>query len=250
MSCCHYALVPGNEAAFSVDLSAIVFGPGVLADVGEHARGMSCRRVAVFTDRAVALLEPVKVVTRALRGAGLDAVVFDEVHVEPTDRSFLAAADFAREGRFDGYVSVGGGSVIDTCKAAILHATYPAEHAAYVNRPIEDRYAAFTFADVALANAAVDNATGGGASTLLILDDYDAMDVQFLDAGRLPTIVDPDRRISNAAVYSLIVAPSRADIAAAVGPALAADAQVAATDPFGNPVAFQVVPQPALPPTA
>jgi alcohol dehydrogenase class IV len=136
MSCCHYALVPGNEAAFSVDLSAIVFGPGVLADVGEHARGMSCRRVAVFTDRAVALLEPVKVVTRALRGAGLDAVVFDEVHVEPTDRSFLAAADFAREGRFDGYVSVGGGSVIDTCKAALLYATYPADLRAYVNAPI------------------------------------------------------------------------------------------------------------------
>jgi hypothetical protein len=120
----------------------------------------------------------------------------------------------------------------------------------YVNRPIADRYAAFTFADVALANAAVDNATGGGASTLLILDDYDAMDVQFLDAGRLPTIVEPDRRISNAAVYSLIVARSRADIAAAVGPGLAADAEVAATDPFGNPVAFEVVPQPALPPTA
>ena len=119
----------------------------------------------------------------------------------------------------------------------------------YVNRPLEDRYAAFTFADVALANAAVDNATDGGPSTLLILDSYNAMDVQFLDAGRMPTIVAPMRAIGNAAVYTLIVAPSRADIAAAAGASLAAEAHVVATDPDGNPVAFDVVPQPAIAPT-
>jgi Dolichyl-phosphate-mannose-protein mannosyltransferase len=119
----------------------------------------------------------------------------------------------------------------------------------YVNRPIEDRYSAFTFADVALANAAVDNPTDGGPSTLLILDDYNAMDVQFLDAGRLPTIVAPMRAIGNPAVYSLVVAPSRADIAAAVGASLAAQAQVVASDPEGNPVVFAVIPQPAIAPT-
>ena len=115
----------------------------------------------------------------------------------------------------------------------------------YLNRPVADRYAAFTFADVALANAAVDNSTDGGPSTLVILDSYDAMDVQFLDAGRLPTIVAPMTRIANAAVYSLIVAPSRADIAAAVGSGIAAEARVGATDPQGNPVVFDVVPQAA-----
>jgi 4-amino-4-deoxy-L-arabinose transferase-like glycosyltransferase len=119
----------------------------------------------------------------------------------------------------------------------------------YVNRPIEDRYAAFTFADVAIANAAVDNATDGGPSTLIILDAYDAMDVQFLDAGRLPTIVAPLRAVANPAVYTLIVAPSRADIAAAVGASLAGQAHVVATDPEGRPVAFAVVPQPATPVT-
>ncbi len=115
----------------------------------------------------------------------------------------------------------------------------------YVNRPIEDRYAAFTFADVALANAAVDNPTDGGPSTLLILDSYNAMDVQFLDAGRVPTIVPPMQAVGNPAVYSLIVAPTRADIAAAAGASLATEAHVVATDPEGNPVAFAVTPQPA-----
>ena len=117
----------------------------------------------------------------------------------------------------------------------------------YLNRPVSDRYAAFTFADVALAKAAVNNSTDGGPSTLVILNSYDAMDVQFLDAGRLPTIVAPMTRIANAAVYTLIVAPSRADIAAAVGAGIAAQAQVGASDPQGNPVVFEVVPQPEVP---
>jgi alcohol dehydrogenase class IV len=138
MSCCHYALIEGNESAFSVDLSTITFGPGVHAEAGEHLKSLSCRRVALFTDATLARLEPVDAVLRSLKGAGIDAVVYADVHVEPTDVSFRAAADFAREGRFDGYVSVGGGSVIDTCKAALLYATYPAELRTYVNAPLGD----------------------------------------------------------------------------------------------------------------
>jgi len=117
----------------------------------------------------------------------------------------------------------------------------------YLNRPVADRYAAFTFANVALANAAVDDPTDGGPSTLVILDSYDAMDVEFLDAGRLPTIVAPMTKVTNPAVYTLIVAPSRADIAAAVGSNIAAEARVGTTDPYGNPVVFEVVPQPGAP---
>jgi len=65
-------------------------------------------------------------------------VLYDEVRVEPSDESFLAAADFARESGAEAFVSLGGGSVIDTCKAANLYASYPAEFLAYVNAPIGD----------------------------------------------------------------------------------------------------------------
>jgi alcohol dehydrogenase class IV len=138
MSCCHgfYAPEEGGEAAFTVEAPAVTFGPGALGEAGDHACALGCRRVALFTDRAVAKLEHVEVALRSLRGAGVDVAVYDEVHVEPTDASFLKAAAFARDGKFDGYVSVGGGSVIDTCKAAILYATHPADLLAYVNKPI------------------------------------------------------------------------------------------------------------------
>ncbi|MCB1954596.1 MAG: iron-containing alcohol dehydrogenase [Rhodocyclaceae bacterium] len=137
MSCCHhYALTPGGDAAFAVDVSAITFGPGCLREAGDHAASHGMKRVALFTDPRLSGLEHLAVVRESLKAAGLDVVVYDEVKVEPTDASFLAAARFASEGRFDGFVSLGGGSVIDTAKAANLYASYPAEFAAYVNAPI------------------------------------------------------------------------------------------------------------------
>ncbi|MBX3187982.1 MAG: iron-containing alcohol dehydrogenase [Labilithrix sp.] len=134
MACAH-GLVE-HDAGFSIDASSIVFGRGVLAEVGEHARALGVRRAAIFTDRRLAALEHVAIAKRALEAAGVDVAVYDDVAIEPTDASFLAAARFAREGRFDGYVSVGGGSVIDTCKAAALYATYPADFLTYVNAPV------------------------------------------------------------------------------------------------------------------
>lgn len=137
MVCCHhFAYSDGGETAFSVDASAITFGPGALAEVGDRLAALGGRRVALMTDRRVAALPAMAVVESALKQAGVDVVRYDEVRVEPTDHSFLEAAQFAREGHFDAYVSLGGGSVIDTCKAANLYATHPADFLAYVNAPI------------------------------------------------------------------------------------------------------------------
>jgi hydroxyacid-oxoacid transhydrogenase len=135
MTCAH-SLVAGNETAFAIDASRIVFGPGVLDELGEHLGALGCRRVALFTDPRLAKLEHVARARKSLQNASIDHALYDAVHVEPTDASFLDAARFAKEGRFDGYVSVGGGSTIDTCKAASLYATFPADFLDYVNAPV------------------------------------------------------------------------------------------------------------------
>lgn len=137
MSCCHYyGLAAGGDDAFSVDVSAITFGAGCLAEVGDQARALGLNRVALMTDPRLVATEHVATVRQALKATGVDVAVYDQVKVEPTDRSFLDAARFAADGMFDGYVSVGGGSTIDTCKAANLYASWPADFLAYVNAPI------------------------------------------------------------------------------------------------------------------
>jgi hydroxyacid-oxoacid transhydrogenase len=125
-----------SETAFTMDTSSIKFGPGVTREVGHDMGQWGAKRVMVVTDPHLAASEPIAVVLEALRVAGIDAVLFDQVHVEPTDESMRAAIDFAVAGRFDGFVAVGGGSTIDTAKAANLYATYPADFLAYVNAPI------------------------------------------------------------------------------------------------------------------
>ncbi len=136
MSCAHGLAHSDHETIFSVAPSAITFGHGALLEIGHHSRALRMTRAAVFTDKRVSALPCVAEVCRSLREAFVDVVLFDDVHVEPTDASFLEAAKFASEGRFDGYISVGGGSAIDTCKAAALYATYPAPFLTYVNAPI------------------------------------------------------------------------------------------------------------------
>ena len=126
----------GGDRIFSVEAPKIKFGRGSLNEIGDDATALGMTRVAVFTDPKVAKLEPVSIVVESLNSKGMDAVVYDQVAVEPTDISFKQGSKFASEGKFDGFVSVGGGSVMDTCKASNLYSCYPADFLDYVNAPI------------------------------------------------------------------------------------------------------------------
>jgi hydroxyacid-oxoacid transhydrogenase len=133
--------VVGGDTRIAVSASNLVYGPGATEELGDHAAELGLRRVLLLTDPRLVALAPVDVATRSLRAAGIDVAVYAEVEVEPTDASFLAAADAARDGGsrgFDGFVAVGGGSTMDTAKAANLYATWPADLLTYVNTPVGD----------------------------------------------------------------------------------------------------------------
>lgn len=127
---------PEGEFAFTVNPQAIKFGAGALREVGADARAHGIRRAALFIDAVVAETEPAAVALQSLKDSGIDVARFDGVRIEPTDRSFLDAAAFARDSGADGFISLGGGSVIDTAKAANLLSTYPDDLLAYVNAPL------------------------------------------------------------------------------------------------------------------
>ncbi|MGE0362745.1 MAG: hydroxyacid-oxoacid transhydrogenase [Vicinamibacterales bacterium] len=126
-----------HEYAFEMAASSVRFGPGVTREVGQDLADLGVRRALVVTDPVIARLPPLATVLASLDAAGVVAVVFDRVRVEPTDISFREAIDFAAGQSIDGIVAVGGGSVIDTAKAVNLYTTYPpADFLDYVNAPI------------------------------------------------------------------------------------------------------------------
>src|SRR5438045_8934029 len=124
------------ENAFELASSSIRFGRGVTREVGMDLAEMQVKRVMVLTDPMLAKLQPVATTVESLRDNRISFALFDRVRVEPTDVSFKDAIEFATQGGFDAFVAVGGGSTIDTAKAANLYSTYPADFLDYVNAPI------------------------------------------------------------------------------------------------------------------
>ena len=125
-----------REYAFEMVTSGIRFGAGVTRELGAELSDLGKRHVLVFTDPTLRGLPPVATVLESLSGQKIRFSVFERVRTEPTDESFKEAIAAAQAEDFDAFVAVGGGSTMDTAKAANLYSCYPADFLEYVNPPI------------------------------------------------------------------------------------------------------------------
>ncbi len=124
------------ETIIVMETVPIRFGVGATEEIGYEAKRLGMRRVLLVTDAHLRPFGLIDKVEALLHEAGVAVTVYDAVHVEPTDRSFAEAIAVGREGDYDGFVALGGGSVIDTAKAVNLYTSYPAPLLDYINRPI------------------------------------------------------------------------------------------------------------------
>ena len=125
-----------HETVFTLEATPIKFGPGAVDDAGWELKRLGVTRALLVTDPGVAALGHPERVREAIEREGIEVVLYDRARVEPTLESFQDAADFARDAGVDGFVSVGGGSSIDTAKVADLITTHPAAVMDYVNPPV------------------------------------------------------------------------------------------------------------------
>jgi hydroxyacid-oxoacid transhydrogenase len=119
-----------------MEATPVKYGRGASAEAGWELKRLGVRRAMLVTDPGVAALGHPERIKRLIEAEGIEVVLYDRARVEPTIESFQAAVDHAREHEVDGFVSVGGGSAIDTAKAANLVSTHPAPVLDYVNRPV------------------------------------------------------------------------------------------------------------------
>ena len=126
-----------NESVFTYGAPALKFGDGASDEIGYDLAQLGATRALVITDSGVAASGLAERVAEQMSRFGVQAAIFDGVHVEPTDASMQAAIDWARDnGPFDAFVAVGGGSSIDTAKAVNLLLTNPGELMDYINAPV------------------------------------------------------------------------------------------------------------------
>ncbi|KAJ7068271.1 alcohol dehydrogenase [Mycena amicta] len=130
--------VDNKEYAFEVAASNLRFGSGVTNEVGYDLSNMKARKVGVFTDVNVSNLHPMKATL-----ASLDVqpdLLFEVMTLpagEPTEESWASAIEWSRAHDFSHFLAVGGGSVIDTAKAANLFTVYKdAQLMDFVNAPV------------------------------------------------------------------------------------------------------------------
>ena len=115
-----------TDYAFEMASSNLRFGSGATREVGMDLDELGVKRVMVLTDPHLSHLPPVQTVLDSLANQNIDYSLYDRVRVEPTDTSLRDAVAFAQADYFDGFVAVGGGSTIDTAKAANLYSALPA----------------------------------------------------------------------------------------------------------------------------
>ncbi len=125
-----------NETVFTMEMTPIKVGAGATNEVAYDLKRLGVKHALIITDRGIMKLGLPERVHTLIQEAGIRADIFDDVHVEPTDQSFEAVASFVRGRDYDGFVAIGGGSTIDTAKAANLFTNYPAPVLDYVNKPI------------------------------------------------------------------------------------------------------------------
>lgn len=94
----------------------ILFGFDMVRQLGTEAKRLGAGRVMLLTDPGVAkagLLDPV---CESLKGESLEYDIFDTVEPEPSIQNLLEASRMAKEGEFDVFAAVGGGSSMDVTK--------------------------------------------------------------------------------------------------------------------------------------
>lgn len=98
---------------------SVNIGWGAHTMVGNDAKALGMTNALIVTTglRGTGIVETIQGV---LKHAGVESAVFDKATPNPKDFEVMEGAKALAEGKFDGLISIGGGSTTDCCKAIKL----------------------------------------------------------------------------------------------------------------------------------
>ena len=96
----------------------IKFGCDAINHIADEIKALKGTKILLVCDAALSEIGLTERISRIIQDSGLKAVVFDKTEPEPSLQSADACATVGRNANCDFVVGVGGGSAMDTAKAA------------------------------------------------------------------------------------------------------------------------------------
>ena len=103
----------------------LLFGAGTSKEVGARFKAFGSTKVLVVFDQGVKNAGIVDPILKLLEAEGIKYCIYDKVLADPPDYSCNEAGDLAKAEKCDGVLAIGGGSSMDTAKAARVLLKYP-----------------------------------------------------------------------------------------------------------------------------
>lgn len=113
------------QSVFLASKNPILFGPGVARLTGEKLKEFGIKKVLVVYDKGIKDAGIVDKILGYIHAAGIETVCYDGVLPDPPDYIAEEAGALGVANNVDGVVAIGGGSSLDTGKAAKVLLTNP-----------------------------------------------------------------------------------------------------------------------------
>ncbi|MHA2247869.1 MAG: hydroxyacid-oxoacid transhydrogenase [Candidatus Hodarchaeales archaeon] len=123
------------DSIWELNLTRYKFGLGSVNEIGYAMKAIGGSRSLLITDEGVAKAGLSNEVNHLLKEQGLVAEVWDGVEPEPSIKSIEVGIEWAENKGFDSFISVGGGSSIDTAKVVNLISSHGGNILDYVAPP-------------------------------------------------------------------------------------------------------------------
>lgn len=104
-----------------------MFGAYVSGQTGARLKAMGVKKCLVVIDKGVLDLRIAGEILESLKKEKIQITIYDKVLPEPPDVQCLEVGELLKKGKYDCILAIGGGSAIDTAKAANMIAGIPEE---------------------------------------------------------------------------------------------------------------------------
>jgi alcohol dehydrogenase len=109
----------------------IIFGVGSFQNLGKEAKSLGAKRILLVVDKKLCEMGLGKRAMEILEEEKTTAVLFEQGEIEPELEIADKCAQFGRDNACDFVIGIGGGSTLDTAKAAAILMTNPGSASEY-----------------------------------------------------------------------------------------------------------------------